>query len=183
MKKQRNARWKMNKSQWQSIEPPRLVISSPPSPTGSSRSDGTPKQSFSATHSQVNLVETKWKGKGRVTDDDENEDITDMQTSNRTYDEHTEDEGSEYPPMRDDQVEERRVQEVSNALSSLSTSHCAHYTISDSPYLDPQTLGGSRPSTAQSSARIRPLFPLGCWRCIKTRVFTLVRCNRRPTAP
>lgn len=60
-------------------------------------------------------MEPKWKGKRRATDDTE-EDITDMQNYSRTSDEHTEDEGSEYPPMGDDQLEERRVQEVSNIL-------------------------------------------------------------------
>jgi hypothetical protein len=103
-------------SKWHSIETPHLVVSSPPSPTGSSRSEGTPKRSLSPTHSQVNLVEAKWKGKRRATDDFEDEDITDMYNNSRTSDEHTEDEGSEYPPMGDDQLEERRVQEVSNIL-------------------------------------------------------------------
>ena len=101
-----------------SIEPPHLVVSSPPpsSPTGSSRSEGTPKRSFSPTHSQINLVETKWKGKRRATDDFEGEDITDTQNNSITSDEHTDDDGSEYPPMGDDQLEERRVHEVSNLL-------------------------------------------------------------------
>ena len=110
----------MSSSEWQSIKPPQLVVSSPPSPTPSSRSEGTPKQSFSSTHSQINLVEQTWKGKRRGTDDDEDEDITDMQNNNRRYDEHTEDEGSEYPPMGDDQLEERRVQEVVTLRSSPS---------------------------------------------------------------
>ena len=99
-----------------SIETPHLVVSSPPSPTGSSRSGGTPKRSFSPSHSQINLVETKWKGKRRATDDASSEDITDPQNISRTSDEHTEDDGSEYPPMGDDQLEERRVHEVSNVL-------------------------------------------------------------------
>lgn len=106
----------MSSKKWHSIEPPRLVVSSPPSPTGSSRSEGTPKRSISPTHSQINLVEKKWKGKRRATDDPEGEDITDMQLDSRTSDEHTEDDGSEYPPMGDDQLEERRVHEVSNVL-------------------------------------------------------------------
>ena len=110
----------MSSGQWQTIEPPHLVVSSPPSPTGSSRSGGTPKQSFSSTHSRVNLVETKLKGKRRATADDEDEDIADTQNNNRTYDEHAEDEGSEYPPMGDDQLEERRVQEVNGLPSSPS---------------------------------------------------------------
>lgn len=65
-------------------------------------------------------MEQTWKGKRRGTDDDEDEDITDMQNNNRRYDEHTEDEGSEYPPMGDDQLEERRVQEVVTLRSSPS---------------------------------------------------------------
>ena len=123
----------MSSSKWQSIEPPHLVVSSPPSPTGSSQSGGTPKQSFSATHSRINLVETNWKGKRRETDDDEDEDITDTHNNNRIYDEHTEDEGSEYPPMGDDQLEERRVQAVNSLPSLPSRFYFAYYSKSDPP--------------------------------------------------
>lgn len=172
----------MSSSKWQSIEPPRLVISSPPSPTGSSRSEGTPKQSLSSNHSQANLVETKWKGKGRATDDEEDEDITDMQNHNMIYDEHTEDESSGYPPVGDDQLEERRVQEVSNLLSWLLRFHSAYFSKSDPLYLDPQALGGGRASSPENSTRIRSLFPLRCERCLKTCIPPLVRCNLHPTA-
>lgn len=172
----------MSSSKWQPIEPPRLVISSPPSPTGSSRSGGTPKQSFSSTHSQMNLVETKWKGKGRATDDDEDEDITDMQNNNMIYDEHTEDEGSEYPPVGDDQLEERRVQEVSHFLSWLLRFHPAYCSKSNPQYLDPQALGGGRASAPEVNARIHSLFPLRRGRCLKTCIPPLVRRNLYTTA-
>jgi hypothetical protein len=173
----------MSSSKWQPIEPPRLVISSPPSPTGSSRSGGTPKQSFSLTHSQTNLVETKWKGKGRAKDDDDDEeDITDMQNNNIIYDEHTEDEGSEYPPVGDDQLEERRVQEVSNLLSWLLPFHPANCSESNPQYLDPQALGGDRASAPENNTRIRSLFPLCRGRCLKTCIPPLVRRNLHPTA-
>ena len=125
----------MSSSKWNSIESPRLVVSSPPSPTGSSRSEGTPKRSFSPTHSQINLVETKWKGKRRATDDAEEEDITDMRNNSRTSDEHTEDDdGSEYPPMGDDQLEEKRVQEVSSFSASPSRFHSAYCNKYDPLY-------------------------------------------------
>ena len=116
----------MSSSKWSSIDPPRLVVSEPPSPTGSSRSSGTPKQSVSPAHSQVNLVETKWKGKGRAADDDQEKDITDMQNNIIMYDEHAEDEGSEYPPKGDDQLEESRVQEVSDVLSLFPLFYSAY---------------------------------------------------------
>ena len=97
-------------------------MTSLPSPTESSRSEGTLKQSFSSTHSRVNLIETKSKGKRRATDDNEDADIVDMQNNNRIYDEHKEDDGSEYLSMGDDQLEERHIQEVNGLPSSPSRS-------------------------------------------------------------
>jgi hypothetical protein len=61
-------------------------------------------------------VQTKWKGKRCAIDYSDSEDITDMQINSRISDEHTEDDGSEYPPMGDEQLEEKRVHEVSSVL-------------------------------------------------------------------
>jgi len=120
---------------------PHHLVSPPPSPTGSSRSEGTPRRLFSLTCSQINLAERRCKGKQRATDHTEDEDITGMQGNSRASGKYTDDNEGEYHPMRNDQPEERRVHKVSNIFNSQSRLHSSYFHRYDPPPSRPSSAG------------------------------------------
>ena len=79
-------------------------------------------------------METKRKGKQHVTDDTEDEGITDMQDNRRASGKYTEGDERGYPIY--DQLEEKHVHEVSNVFQFQSLSQSSYCNKYNPPYLD-----------------------------------------------